>query len=125
MQCPIDSEVLHKITYEGGTGTSPNIIYENEHPGTFELDGKFFRRFEPSWNGGSPQLEPSSDSAAPKVSKPAPFTSYEHNGRYISFFGDNHPVYAGNVVKAMASAQPAADLDKHPDLEQRHAEQGQ
>ena len=33
------------------------------------------------------------------------FTSYDNAGRYVSFFGDNHPIYAGNVVKAMASAK--------------------
>jgi NAD(P)H-flavin reductase len=45
------------------------------------------------------------DATAPKLGKPAPFTSYHRNGRYITFYGDNHPVYAGNVVKAMASAK--------------------
>ncbi|MEY4768258.1 MAG: hypothetical protein RL637_897, partial [Pseudomonadota bacterium] len=39
--------------------------------------------------------------------KPAPLTSYQHEGHFISFLGDNHPVYAGNVVKAMASAKDA------------------
>ena len=33
------------------------------------------------------------------------FTSYAKDGRYITFYGDNHPVFAGNVVKAMASAK--------------------
>ncbi|HYF02064.1 MAG TPA: hypothetical protein VEC36_01715 [Patescibacteria group bacterium] len=33
------------------------------------------------------------------------FTSYEKDGKYISFYGDNHPYYAGSVVKAMASAK--------------------
>jgi NAD(P)H-flavin reductase len=33
------------------------------------------------------------------------FTSYNRNGRLISYFGDNHPKYSGNVVKAMASAR--------------------
>ncbi|MDC4225037.1 MAG: hypothetical protein MPW15_12615 [Candidatus Manganitrophus sp.] len=33
------------------------------------------------------------------------FTSYQDDGRYITFYGDNHPIYAGNVVKAMASAK--------------------
>ncbi|HEX8252081.1 MAG TPA: FAD-dependent oxidoreductase, partial [Thermoanaerobaculia bacterium] len=36
------------------------------------------------------------------------FTSYQHPTRrekLISFYGDNHPKYAGNVVKAMASAK--------------------
>ena len=33
------------------------------------------------------------------------FTSYNRDGRFISYYGDNHPQYAGNVVKAMASAK--------------------
>lgn len=33
------------------------------------------------------------------------FTSYNKDGKYISYYGDNHPKYAGNVVKAMASAK--------------------
>src|SRR5206468_1781433 len=33
------------------------------------------------------------------------FTSYSKGGRFISYYGDNHPKYAGNVVKAMASAR--------------------
>jgi NAD(P)H-flavin reductase len=47
----------------------------------------------------------SEDETQVKVGKPAPFTSYHSEGRYITFYGDNHPVYAGNVVKAMASAK--------------------
>ena len=33
------------------------------------------------------------------------FTSYAKDGRFVSYYGDNHPRYAGNVVKAMASAK--------------------
>src|SRR6476659_7945929 len=33
------------------------------------------------------------------------FTSYNRDGKLISYYGDNHPNYAGNVVKAMASAK--------------------
>ena len=33
------------------------------------------------------------------------FTSYDAGGRFVSYYGDNHPRYAGNVVKAMASAK--------------------
>lgn len=33
------------------------------------------------------------------------FTSYHRDGKLISYYGDNHPNYAGNVVKAMASAK--------------------
>ena len=33
------------------------------------------------------------------------FTSYNEGGKLVSFYGDNHPYYAGSVVKAMASAR--------------------
>lgn len=87
-------------------GTSPNTIYEYEHPDSFKMDGKFFQRYEPSWKEGEePELVPTDDDWMPKIGKPAPMTSYQRNGKFISFYGDNHPVYAGNVVKAMASAK--------------------
>lgn len=88
-------------------GTSPNTIYEQEIPYTFRMDGKFFQRYEPHWSDSNlPELVPIDDDAlTPKVGKPAPLTSYHKDGRFVSFYGDNHPVYAGNVVKAMASAK--------------------
>jgi NAD(P)H-flavin reductase len=84
-------------------GTTPNIIYEKEHPGTFAVDRKR-RSFQPHRlveKDGKPVLEP----AAGTLADPGFFTSYEKDGRYITYFGDNHPVYAGSVVKAMASAK--------------------
>src|SRR6185503_5489172 len=33
------------------------------------------------------------------------FTSHETDGKFVSYYGDNHPRYNGNVVKAMASAK--------------------
>ena len=86
-------------------GTAPNTIYQSEHPMTFTMDGKFYKRHEPEWLQGMAELVPASDEAQVKVGKPSPFTSYHSNGRHITFYGDNHPVYAGNVVKAMASAK--------------------
>jgi NADPH-dependent glutamate synthase beta subunit-like oxidoreductase/NAD(P)H-flavin reductase len=86
-------------------GTSPNVIYEREHPGTFAMEGKFFRHFERGTGAHAADLIAVDEPAVPKVARPAPFTSYQKDGRYITFFGDNHPVYAGNVVKAMASAK--------------------
>ena len=83
-------------------GTSPNIIYEKELPGTFKLDkwNQFFAGFKAISNGnGESHVEPA------EKNEPAFFTSYEKNGRLISYYGDNHPIYAGNVVKAMASAK--------------------
>jgi NADPH-dependent glutamate synthase beta subunit-like oxidoreductase/NAD(P)H-flavin reductase len=96
-------------------GTSPNTIYEQEYPGTFATDGKFFQRYEPRWNGTEIALEPMHDTTWPKIGKPAPLTSYRRDGKFISFYGDNHPVYAGNVVKAMASAK-----DGYPSVVQLH-----
>lgn len=86
-------------------GTSPNTIYQSEFPGTFAMDGNFFQRHQPEWSNGEPTLVAMHDQRDPKIGKPAPLTSYQKDGKYISFYGDNHPVYAGNVVKAMASAK--------------------
>ncbi len=87
-------------------GTAPNTIYEQEHPYTFRMDGQFFQRYEPCHNGiDYPELVAVHDTPLPKIGKPAPLTSYRKNGKFVSFYGDNHPVYAGNVVKAMASAK--------------------
>ena len=98
-------------------GTSPNTIYEREHANSFALDarGEFFAPHKIERDAaGQFQLV-----AAPKEER-AFFTSYNHDGRFISYYGDNHPVYAGNVVKAMASAkhgyeQVAALFDAAPD----------
>lgn len=84
-------------------GTSPNIIYEKEQPGTFKLDkwNQFFAGYKADVDeSGKVSLTPSTGK-----DREAFFTSYEKDGRYISYYGDNHPAYAGNVVKAMASAK--------------------
>jgi NADPH-dependent glutamate synthase beta subunit-like oxidoreductase/NAD(P)H-flavin reductase len=83
-------------------GTTPNITYEKEHSGSFQLDSKkkFFAPHQAKRNDdGSFLLEPVSNGTS------GFFTSYNRNGRFISYYGDNHPKYAGNVVKAMASAR--------------------
>ncbi len=82
-------------------GTSPNVIYEREYPGTFELDDKqqYFRPHAVKRDAtGALTVEPC---------KPGEgfFTSYFRHGRTVSFYGDNHPHYAGSVVRAMASAK--------------------
>jgi len=80
-------------------GTSPNVTYEKEFPGTFHLDAqrKFFQPHRAvRGEEGRFHLEPSPDGV---------FTSYQSDGRFVSYYGDNHPRYAGNVVKAMASAR--------------------
>jgi NADPH-dependent glutamate synthase beta subunit-like oxidoreductase/NAD(P)H-flavin reductase len=79
-------------------GTSPNVIYEKEHPGTFKLDkyGQFFQSFATSDNELI-EVDGNTETGF--------FTSYQRGTKRITFYGDNHPRYAGNVVKAMASAK--------------------
>ncbi|HAZ61583.1 MAG TPA: pyridine nucleotide-disulfide oxidoreductase [Gammaproteobacteria bacterium] len=86
-------------------GTSPNTTYEQEQPGTFRMDRKYFQRHLAEWVGEDLELIEVPEPAGLKQGRVAPLTSYRHQGRFISFYGDNHPVYAGNVVKAMASAK--------------------
>ena len=83
-------------------GTAPNVIYEKEKPGTFQLD---------EWNQYFQSHKLEKDAEGKMRVVPAEkgetgfFTSYEENGKFITYYGDNHPQYAGNVVKAMASAK--------------------
>ena len=82
-------------------GTTPNITYEKEHPGSFRMDSrkKFFAPHHAvRQKDGSFALESTENGGAF-------FTSYSEGGRFITYYGDNHPHYAGNVVKAMASAR--------------------
>ncbi|HQX55249.1 MAG TPA: hypothetical protein PLP07_04935, partial [Pyrinomonadaceae bacterium] len=83
-------------------GTSPNVIYEKEKPGTFKMDEwrQFFQPFKIE-RGADGKLHP----VEAAKGETGFFTSYEHEGKFISYYGDNHPKYAGNVVKAMASAK--------------------
>src|SRR5581483_12225431 len=80
-------------------GTTPNTTCEKEAPGSFALDAKkkFFQPHRTVADGrGGFRLEPDPDGF---------FTSYDRGGRFVTYYGDNHPRYAGNVVKAMASAK--------------------
>jgi NAD(P)H-flavin reductase/NADPH-dependent glutamate synthase beta subunit-like oxidoreductase len=93
------TETLPARTVLVAAGTTPNITYEKEISGTFQLDAKkrFFLPHAVSRHGdGRWHLSPEADGF---------FSSYNVDGRLVSFYGDNHPRYAGNVVKAMASAK--------------------
>ncbi len=85
-------------------GTQPNTVLAREHPGQFELDGRYFRACD---EHGAP-VRP-----AYSLSKPdqaAVLLSKLDDGRFVSFFGDLHPSYFGNVVKAMGSAKQGYPL---------------
>jgi NADPH-dependent glutamate synthase beta subunit-like oxidoreductase/NAD(P)H-flavin reductase len=86
-------------------GTQPNVTYERERPGTFETDvrAKGFRSFRAVRGAdGALRLEPAGEGQT------GFFTSYLRDGRTVSYYGDNHPVYAGSVVRAMASGKDGA-----------------
>jgi len=79
-------------------GTSPNTVLQREDPINFQLDGKYFRAIDEDGNHVKPE----------RVSKPKEvrvLMNLDEQGRAVSFFGDLHPSFAGNVVKAMGSAK--------------------
>jgi NADPH-dependent glutamate synthase beta subunit-like oxidoreductase/NAD(P)H-flavin reductase len=85
-------------------GTQPNVTYEREYPGSFKFDkrGQYFQPHAAEV-GEDGQLVVTPVERA----KDGFFTSFNDGKHAVSFFGDNHPHYAGSVVKAMASAKDA------------------
>ena len=79
-------------------GTQPNTVLGREDPENMFLDGKWFQAVDENGQPVKPERV-----AKPKASRV--LTSIRADGRAVSFFGDLHPSYAGNVVKAMASAK--------------------
>src|SRR5690349_17872517 len=80
-------------------GTQPNTVLAREEGMTLELDGKYFLACDEQGNPVRPEKH-TSKPAAPQV-----LLHKYTDGRFMSFFGDLHPSYFGNVVKAMGSAK--------------------
>ncbi|WP_201265604.1 FAD-dependent oxidoreductase [Mariprofundus sp. EBB-1] len=78
-------------------GTKPNTVLAQEYPDQFNMDGKYFQAVDHNGQPVTPER-----SAKPEQAQM--FTHIRQDNRAISFFGDLHPSFAGNVVKAMASA---------------------
>jgi NAD(P)H-flavin reductase len=78
-------------------GTVPNTTVTREVPG-FELDDKYFQAHDEAGHRVSPQR-----CSKPDTTHVIAWTAKD--GRAITFFGDLHPSFAGNVVTAMASAK--------------------
>lgn len=79
-------------------GTQPNTVLQREDPASVEIDGRYFRALDAHGNPVSPE----------KVAKPSEthvLSAMREDGRALSFFGDLHPSFSGNVVKAMGSAK--------------------
>ena len=79
-------------------GTQPNTVTAREYPGFSQLDGKYFQAQDEDGKSVTPEW-----SAKPKQAQMT--MKVTDDGRSMTFFGDLHPSFAGNVVKAMASAK--------------------
>ncbi len=84
-------------------GTSPNTIYGTEYPGSIEIESKnHFQGYDIDGN-----LVPFNWGTNNKEAF-APFTSFRRGEKRVSYIGDTHPVFNGNVVKAIASAKKSS-----------------
>ncbi len=79
-------------------GTQPNTTLAREHPGFAEMSGKYYQALDESGN----QVDPEWSAKPGEVHSLIKVTEDKHS---ISFFGDLHPSFAGNVVSAMASTK--------------------
>ncbi|HUN52222.1 MAG TPA: FAD-dependent oxidoreductase, partial [Candidatus Sulfotelmatobacter sp.] len=80
-------------------GTQPNTVLAREDAANFVLDGRYFRACDE--NGEPVKVE----RAIAKPKDVRVLLNRRPDGRFISFFGDLHPSYFGNVVKAMGGAK--------------------
>ncbi|MEQ8641292.1 MAG: FAD-dependent oxidoreductase [Alphaproteobacteria bacterium] len=79
-------------------GTRPNTVLAREEPGLYHLEGRFFQAVDGAGQPVAPE----------RNAKPATVEVLLHrrdDGRAISYWGDLHPSFAGNVVKAMGGAK--------------------
>jgi len=107
-RCDIDDTGRPMVTDEEVTlparsiliaaGTRPNIVLGEEDPANISLDGRYFQAIDADGRPVRPDW-----SAKPE--QPHVLTRLRADGRGISFYGDMHPSFAGNVVRAMASAR--------------------
>ncbi len=93
--------VLAARTILIAAGTQPNTVLAREDSGHYILDGKYFQAID---DDGTP-VKPE------RISKPIDAhvlmqkNANPSGDKFVSFFGDLHPSFAGNVVKAMGSAK--------------------
>jgi NADPH-dependent glutamate synthase beta subunit-like oxidoreductase/NAD(P)H-flavin reductase len=79
-------------------GTQPNTVAAREDPAHFTLDGRYFQAVDDFG-------EPVKPARSAKPEHAHVLLRRQPDGRFISFFGDLHPSFFGNVVKAMGGAK--------------------
>src|SRR5215467_13263859 len=95
--------VLPARTILVAAGTQPNTVLAREEPQHVRIDGKYFQAVDEHGRNLTPE----------RITKPSAahvLMGVRADSRAISFFGDLHPSFAGNVVKAMASAKQGYPL---------------
>ena len=80
-------------------GTQPNTVLAREDAQHFVMDGNYFRACDEDGNPVKPEY------ALSKTERAEVLMSRLADGRFVSFFGDLHPSYFGNVVKAFGSTK--------------------
>ncbi len=79
-------------------GTQPNTVLGREDPDNVKLDGRYFQAVDENGMPVTPDRTRKPNQAQVLCAK-------RPDGRFMSFFGDLHPSFAGNVVSALASAK--------------------
>src|SRR5579863_8639148 len=94
---PAEEVVLPAHTILVAAGTQPNTVLAREDPTHVSLDGRYFQALDEDGAKVTPQRVAKPDAAYVLMSR-------MEDGRAVSFWGDLHPSFAGNVVKAMGGA---------------------
>jgi NADPH-dependent glutamate synthase beta subunit-like oxidoreductase/NAD(P)H-flavin reductase len=80
-------------------GTQPNTVLAREDAANFVLDGRYFRAVDET---GTPVAI---EKAIAKPQAVRVLLNRRPDGRFMSYFGDVHPSFFGNVVKAMGGVK--------------------
>ena len=96
---PTGETVLPARAILVAAGTQPNTVLAREDAAHFQLHGKYFAACDENGEPATPER------ASAKPSEVRVLMSRNDDGRFVSFFGDLHPSFFGNVVKAMGGAK--------------------
>jgi hypothetical protein len=99
MLVPTGDTVLPARSILVAAGTQPNTVLAREDADHFQLHGKYFAACDENGQPVAPER------ASAKPGEVRVLMSRHPDGRFVSFFGDLHPSFFGNVVKAMGGAK--------------------
>ncbi|MCI0431371.1 MAG: FAD-dependent oxidoreductase [Rhodospirillales bacterium] len=99
---PDKTSIVDEITLPAravlvAAGTRPNTVLAREESAELTVDGTFFRALDEDGTPVTPER-------LSKPTRPQVLAAIRPDGRAVSFFGDLHPSFSGNVVRAMGGA---------------------